>query len=605
MRINVHHIFPLAMFLGASTATIAQDAAAPEGTAARVSAQNDLAIVSYDRGNGHLWWDPVVGYERLTLVVHGPQGWSLKKEFPAGSLPALQLLSDDGSPFVDGGYDWELTLTPLIDPGLMASLAAERANNTAEIHPELAALLPRGGAVQSGHFHVHHGQLVLPWLEELNSHGAHPRGSSSAGNGGDPAQGGATDQVILDDLIVDGSLCVGQDCVTAESFGFDTIRVKETNLRINFTDTSSTASFPNNDWQITANDSSNGGANKFSLDDLSGGKTPFTIEANAPTNALFVDDGGRVGFGTNVPVVELHSKDGDTPTLRLEQDGSSGFTSQTWDVAGNETNFFIRDTTNGSALPFRIFPSAPSDALTIEAGGQIGMGTTSPDAALDIESSSSFVTMRLTAAGASPNKSADMTYTDGGDAGAFRININDSDNHEFELDDDGNLTLRSSESFITLRLMAGAASRNMAADLVFTDAGAAGEFRVNIDSSDNHEMGLDHDGNMTIDGSLTTGTQTIPDYVFKPGYSLMPLGELAEFIQREQHLPKVPSEDDVKASGSLNMSALQLTLLEKVEELTLYTLAQETQLTDLQAENAALQQRLLALEKAFAVALQK
>lgn len=40
------------------------------------------------------------------------------------------------------------------------------------------------------------------------------------------------DNVILDDLIVDGSACIGQDCVNGESFGFDTIRIKENNLRI-------------------------------------------------------------------------------------------------------------------------------------------------------------------------------------------------------------------------------------------------------------------------------------------------------------------------------------------------------------------------------------
>ena len=80
------------------------------------------------------------------------------------------------------------------------------------------------------------------------------------------------DQVILDDLIVDGSTCVGQDCVNGEAFGFDTIRVKENNLRIKFDDTSSTSSFPQQDWQLTANDSSNGGLNKFSIDDITGGK---------------------------------------------------------------------------------------------------------------------------------------------------------------------------------------------------------------------------------------------------------------------------------------------------------------------------------------------
>ncbi len=193
------------------------------------------------------------------------------------------------------------------------------------------------------------------------------------------------DQVILDDLIVDGSICAGMDCVNGESFGFDTLRLKENNLRIRAQDTSSTASFPSRDWQITFNDSANGGLNKFSVDDIDGGRTPFTIEGNAPSHSLYVDDGGRLGLGTSTPVVDAHIKTGNTPTMRLEQDGSSGFQPQTWDVAGNEANFFIRDATNGSTLPFRIFPGAPSDALNIASSGNVGIGTVSPGAALDIQ----------------------------------------------------------------------------------------------------------------------------------------------------------------------------------------------------------------------------
>ena len=193
------------------------------------------------------------------------------------------------------------------------------------------------------------------------------------------------DQVILDDLIVNGSTCIGQDCVNGESFGFDTLRLKENNLRIKFQDTSTTASFPTNDWQLTANDSANGGANKFSIDDIDGGRTPFTIEAGAPSHSLYVDDGGRIGLGTSTPIVDIHTKSGDTPTMRLEQDGSSGFTSQTWDVAGNEANFFVRDVTNGSQLPFRIKPGADSDLLYLDSDNQVGIRTSSPSAILDVK----------------------------------------------------------------------------------------------------------------------------------------------------------------------------------------------------------------------------
>jgi len=68
----------------------------------------------------------------------------------------------------------------------------------------------------------------------------------------------------------------------------------------------------------------------------------------------------------------------------------------------------------------------------------------------------------------------------------------------------------------------------------------------------------------------------------------MPIDELAKFVQTEKHLPNVPSASNIKAEG-LNMSQFQMRLLEKVEELTLYTI-------DLKAQNEQLQKRLEALE---------
>jgi hypothetical protein len=54
-------------------------------------------------------------------------------------------------------------------------------------------------------------------------------------------------------------------------------------------------------------------------------------------------------------------------------------------VAGNEANFFIRDVINGSRLPFRIRPCAPSDSLFIASDGDVGLGTQSPGAKLEID----------------------------------------------------------------------------------------------------------------------------------------------------------------------------------------------------------------------------
>lgn len=198
------------------------------------------------------------------------------------------------------------------------------------------------------------------------------------------AGAGFAAQVFTTDLIVEGSACVGIDCVASESFGFDTLRLKENNLRIHFEDTSSSGSFPSNDWRIIINDSGNGGANFFAVQDATSNRTPFKIEANAPANSLYVEDDGDVGIKTASPVVDLHIVEGNTPTLRLEQDGSDGFSPQTFDVAANEVNFFVRDVTNGSKLPFRIRPGAPDSAIDIAADGDIGIGTESPTADLHI-----------------------------------------------------------------------------------------------------------------------------------------------------------------------------------------------------------------------------
>jgi hypothetical protein len=137
---------------------------------------------------------------------------------------------------------------------------------------------------------------------------------------------------------------------------------------------------PANDWQLTANDSASGGSSKFSIEDITGSKVPFTITAGAATNSIFVDSTGRLGLRTSTPVLDVHVNTSNTPAVRLEQNSSGGFTAQTWDIAGNEANFFVRDVTGGSRLPFRIRPGAPTSSIDISASGQVGLGTASPSA---------------------------------------------------------------------------------------------------------------------------------------------------------------------------------------------------------------------------------
>ena len=103
------------------------------------------------------------------------------------------------------------------------------------------------------------------------------------------------------------------------------------------------------------------------------------------------------------------------------------------------------------------------------------------------------------------------------------------------------------------------------------------------------ELRLDGSGNLTILGTLTTGSSTYPDYVFDPEYRLMPLDELGAFIAENSHLPDFPVAAEVAESG-LNISETQIKLIEKVEELTLYTLEQQELIEQLQSRLEALEQ---------------
>jgi hypothetical protein len=266
---------------------------------------------------------------------------------------------------------------------------AERAGRKRPVMPVL---------VQSGSFSILNGAIVIGGAVE-GERSAKATKSQSAPISGNTINRlrhhrlsllSIPDDVIPDDLIVQGSACVGLDCVNGEVFGFDTIRLKENNTRLQFDDTSTSAGFPTNNWQIRANSSSSGGASFLAFVDQGAtgnsetGTIVFEVDAGAPANSLRVSSVGKVGVRTGTPVLDLHVNSSDTPAIRLEQNNSGGFTAQTWDIAGNEANFFVRDVTSGSRLPFRIRPGAPTSSIDISATGNVGIGTASPGNILSI-----------------------------------------------------------------------------------------------------------------------------------------------------------------------------------------------------------------------------
>ncbi len=349
-------------------------------------------------------FDVAAPHAAVTLSVIGPDGVAFTKEFKSGNSPEFKLTEAKGERLPDGQYTYELRLIPIISVETKEALkAAREKGNAAELQRDMRkrGALPAQPAVQSGSFSILNGSVILPGATEgggqknaMVEQPAAPSPNVSSGRVSYKVQRHHPrflfDQVIPDDLIVQGSLCVGLDCVNNENFGFDTIRVKENNTRIQFDDTSTSAGFPTNNWQVRANDQGSGGASFLGIVDQGAtansetGTLVFAVEAGASANSIRVGSNSKVGFRTATPVLDMHANTADTPAIRLEQNSTGGFSAQTWDIGANEANFFVRDVTGGSRLSFRIRPGAPTSSIDIAASGNVGIGTASPGAPLDV-----------------------------------------------------------------------------------------------------------------------------------------------------------------------------------------------------------------------------
>ncbi len=375
-----------------------------------VRAQNSDQIANVNGFGSSVRWEVKTPHAAATLTVTGPEGESFTKEFKGGNAPEFQLTNNKGERLPDGQYIYELRLAPVLGSGVKDALKAAREKGDERAVRDLRkrGQLPAEAAmVQSGGFQVVNGMVIVGGATEEGLPGRKAMAQPAATQPASTVSSVSTsrinykvqrhhprffvfDQVIPDDLIVQGSICAGLDCVNNENFGFDTIRVKENNTRIQFDDTSSTAGFASNNWQLRANNSASGGANFFAIVDQGAtgnsetGTIVFEVDAGAPANSLRVSSGGNLGIGTATPVLDVHANTSDTPAIRLEQNNTGGFSAQTWDIGANEANFFVRDVTSGSRLSFRIRPGAPTSSIDIAASGNVGINTASPGTTLDV-----------------------------------------------------------------------------------------------------------------------------------------------------------------------------------------------------------------------------
>jgi hypothetical protein len=103
---------------------------------------------------------------------------------------------------------------------------------------------------------------------------------------------------------------------------------------------------------------------------------------------------------------------------------------------------------------------------------------------------------------------------------------------------------------------------------------------ININYLGNVGVGTTNPGSfkMAVEGSFgarsvkVTLTNPWPDYVFGRKYALPTLTSVEKYIQENKHLPGIPSADDIKQGGGVDLGEMNTRLLEKVEELTLYVI---------------------------------
>lgn len=217
----------------------------------------------------------------------------------------------------------------------------------------------------------------------------------------------------------------------------------------------------------------------------------------------------------------------------------------------------------------------PSQLVAITPAGRLGIRTVNPQSMLDVRNPESGEGQVVTIA----------NFTFGGQ------------NHFYS--GEGKLTF-GSEAFSN-----GIQRR---AEIGFTASGWNGGGTLRLYTTPNDEtytpkvrMVINQDGNvgigttspdqkLTVKGVIHTEEVNVdlnvpaPDYVFERDYELRDLGTLKAYININKHLPEVPSAKELAEQG-LNLKEMNLILLKKVEELTLYVIAQKEEIEAVKEEN--------------------
>ncbi len=215
----------------------------------------------------------------------------------------------------------------------------------------------------------------------------------------------------------------------------------------------------------------------------------------------------------------------------------------------------------------------------VEIQGRLGIGTNNPSEQLHVRNGNVFLDH---VNGQYQSKGNLELRPDRSNSGDDSVIFKNSANEMIAKVQDGNLELHKGGRV------------SSSGNLVFRTNGANDRFEFR--DRYNREL-VRIQGGVIRTKDVLLNVTSFPDYVFADNYKLKPLNEVEEYINKNKHLPNMPSEKEVVANG-MKVAQINTILVEKIEELTLYTIEQQKQIEVQNEKIALLLKKMQAIETA-------